>query len=664
VTYFISLQLSGSAVEKAAVRVTGTVQSLIFSFIMIFSVILIIGCAGTADQFSEGLRFMSGKGGTKEKRNTIEEITPIAKELSSHQPKPLWQTVVHADETDIVELISENRLLIGMLQLSSALAEPGFGNIALYDTVDGHMLWQTPRRALVGGNYGLLAAQPVILLQGQSPEVSCYSGIDPSSGVVKWEHTVKHSHRIALDLNNNLLIILSKNSNNYRLNALNIENGTTAWSHDLNKVNKDDLGIHSISVHNNNVYITAGGLYKISLTSGALLWSVPLADSGNLSFVAFPGGVLVWEDKSMHLYDSQTGEHLWGPLTLPAKIIKVSIHPEHKYRSFVITRKKEFIKATNSYFNSDKIHAIDLRKGVTVWNYFAGSVYSNLLFESGKIYLLKSLDMCALDASSGKLLMEIDTPIFGDPEHLPVILLSRPDAIVLISEIHGIAAFSKDTGQVLWHQKTDLMKSSIFWFVTRKKVLAQYESVAKSADEALERDASWWQSWTDTVEYQWSGYNPDPAKRYMTTDSFGHSMILFQHALAFSSYIEGALKKASLRGLVERLRLWVSNSLKVHARSVQGNYYIRPYTYRGEGILIVDLNTGKRADFIYSAPNKGMEHYTFRQPLFAIDSVNNRILTTGISLDYTSYEKYVKGGLGMPYPSVLSYPISSIEFHD
>jgi len=86
----------------------------------LLSVILILiigaGCAGTSGQFSEGLRVMAGKGGTEEKTDSLKEIVPIARQLAAYQPKPVWQTMLKADETDIVEFISKDRLLIGMLQ--------------------------------------------------------------------------------------------------------------------------------------------------------------------------------------------------------------------------------------------------------------------------------------------------------------------------------------------------------------------------------------------------------------------------------------------------------------------------------------------------------------------------------------------------------------------
>jgi outer membrane protein assembly factor BamB len=602
---------------------------------------------------------MTDGGNTAKKRNTLTDIVPVAQLLVKSQPKPVWQTTFQADETDIVQFISKNRLLIGMLQLSSQIGNPKFGDIALYDTTSGKRLWQSPRKALLGGNYGVLITQPLILLQGLGPKVSYYSGIDPATGLVKWEYKVKKDHRIGIDRSGKLLFIMQKKSRDYQISALPIADGKTTWNQTLRKSGSAKLSDRSITIDKDSVYITAKRLFRLSLKSGAIIWSAPspLA-AGELSIVSVAGGVLLWDNESFYSIDPQTGKSRWGPLKLAGRIMSVSLPQSSTNRAFVTTRS---IINKKKGFYTEAVHALDLAKGKKIWTSPA-ALQSGLLYDSGRVYFTETSDkLVALDASSGKPLLKVDMPVSGTSP-LPDVLVPLKGTIVVAKQKRGVAAFSKSKGEFIWAQYQKSFESALFWYETRKKVLAKYEQVTKSSEEALKADARWWGNWTASVQYQWSGYQADPGKRSASTGSFGNSMVLFQSSLALSSLLKAGIMQSVLEGLVERQRLWVANSVKVHARSIQGHYYVRPYTKRGEGVMVVDLKTGKRADLIYSAPNKGMKTLTMRMPLFTIDPDNNRLLTTGISLDSSNYKRYTKVTFEMPYPSLLSIDLSSVKF--
>jgi hypothetical protein len=133
---------------------------------MLVTALLGQGCGNiTPKNFAEGTRVMTGRGGTVAERDTKKDIAPVARDLALYQPKPVWETTMKADQSDLVEFVDKDRVLIGEIQLSTAIADPSFGDLALYDTKNGLKLWQCPRPDLKGGSYGLLATRP--LLRGQ-----------------------------------------------------------------------------------------------------------------------------------------------------------------------------------------------------------------------------------------------------------------------------------------------------------------------------------------------------------------------------------------------------------------------------------------------------------------------------------------------------------------
>ncbi len=114
--------------------------------------VMLSGCSTVNPKsFGEGVRVMTGRGGTVEERDTIKEIVPDARDLATYQPKPDWQTVLRADATDLMEFVSLDRVLVGTVQFGSALAEPNFGGVELYDSLTGRRLWEGKRKDIGNG---------------------------------------------------------------------------------------------------------------------------------------------------------------------------------------------------------------------------------------------------------------------------------------------------------------------------------------------------------------------------------------------------------------------------------------------------------------------------------------------------------------------------------
>ena len=205
--------------------------SLVGILVMCFA---LFGCETmNTKNFSEGVRVMTGKGGTKEERDTIKEIVPDARDLATYQPKPEWQTVFRADATDLLVFVSPDRVLVGAIQLGSALSEPDFGGVELYDARTGERLWEGKRKNIPNGSYALLAADPVLLLYGASTKQLYFTALDPKSGQTLWEHEAKQPGISSYDWERGLIMAGTHADKGLELSALKVQDGSQAWSQTL-----------------------------------------------------------------------------------------------------------------------------------------------------------------------------------------------------------------------------------------------------------------------------------------------------------------------------------------------------------------------------------------------------------------------------------------------
>jgi outer membrane protein assembly factor BamB len=246
-----------------------------------FSVILVLlaamlGC-GSTGQFAEGIRVMTGKGGTVEERDTIKEIVPDARDLATYQPKPEWQTVFKADATDFLDFVSPDRFLVGAIQLSSAISEPDFGGVELYDARTGERLWEGKRKNLPNGSYALLTAEPVLLLYGASTKQLYFTALDPKSGQTLWENELKQPGIASYDAERGFVIAGTHTDNGLELFALKVQDGSQAWSRILPIAppakGKDAKPLQIATARDaGHLFVAADKVFKVAVQTGEAVW--------------------------------------------------------------------------------------------------------------------------------------------------------------------------------------------------------------------------------------------------------------------------------------------------------------------------------------------------------------------------------------------------------
>lgn len=99
------------------------------------------------------------------------------------------------------------------------------------------------------------------------------------------------------------------------------------------------------------------------------------------------------------------------------------------------------------------------------------------------------------------------------------------------------------------------------------------------------------------------------------------------------------------------------HAVEVHRGSLQQRSYLRPFRSRdARGMIVVDLDTGARADFLYAVTDDFFKRDIGVDLPGAVESPDGaRIVTQGIALDPAAYETYRVAAFRLPCPSVLSF---------
>ena len=654
---------------------TGIRFKIIYILIIGLSMILLGGCAGSVEQFAEGLRVMSGKGGTKEKIDTFPAIKRQAKEILKSNPAPDWQIKFRADAADVFELLPGNRLLLGEVNVSSAIAEPEYGDLALYDLNKGKRVWIAKRRDLEWGRYDLLAQQDdLLLMQGSSPKGGFYQALNIRNGQTVWEYEVKPSMHTAYEAATHRFYLLDVAKR--EMLSLDSRSGKISWRLGLAGVKQDSNIL--LMPERNSLIVLAGALYKLS-KRGTISWKralpVEFKNHKEVNLRITSRGILLFDKRFMALLNAQSGKLVWGPVPLSGRsyeTIKLLSAPLASTRIF-------------AWSSRDKVVSLNLRNGTRQWVYAfdkedGTTLQSPIFYANNKVYFTTYNSLTVLDAKTGHRLTRIAFPFLESglfSSLTPDMFLVRKNKIFLLREGGAVYAVSARSNKQLWKQVVN-WKYQMYFNTTLINQALKKSLTDKAYAEKLAKETSlWWSAHNSAMEYQSryytslgqrkssssSDYGQIGSKGLIDTRSFDASMLFFQASLGFSDTVEKSIKAAAQEGLAERLNMELTNAIKNHLRSVQHGYFIRPYdSAKGMVVMLVNLDSGKRYDLFYSPSNIGMRYIDMRLPAFIIGPAGKYLYTTEIGGDTGKYERYVKFKYGMPYPSVLRFKLSDLGF--
>ena len=675
---------------------------------MVFGIAIIAsfyGCSSTGAQFVDGLAAISGKGGTIARNDAYEDTKVVAKKLREYNPSTEWESIFPYEDADFIQFLNEERILIGSVEVGSALGMPDYEDLFLYDAKTGKMIWKSKRKSYSRGSYSVITTYPLIILLGRNEKELGLTAFDPSTGKIIWAHEVKAPYSFSFTEGFDKVSILSSNE---KVEFLDLKTGSILWSSNIST----DLfkkGMEAnLFISDDAIFVAGARLVKLSIGTGQKVWTVAnaLLETEGREIKYTKDGILLSGKDSHSLINPQNGSVAWESQLKSGGIKLTAVFGEMIFRVIGEKRKEDISK---DY--SDVIQAINLKTGEILWTSKTGGiVVSPLALE--KKALLFTIDSFAvgLNISNGKRIfktsfseeMAAGSPSKSEYVGQPDILYFRSGNLYISREKTGLVALSLPGGKLIWTQENYHTANKDFFYSadsrykmmladmashnygkdSRPPSVGAYSFVSASpnyalriqqqnleymktkADATLQRkDATQLERKTAIESKKMAA---DLGYAQLKMQSFSSQIEtaqgLFNAAVGLNIGLANALRNAAIQGLLSREIMQLNNCLLMRSKRFQGRYYIRPFYAEGRGITIIDLDNGKRSDFFFSPAMQVLLMYGVDMQTFALDPTEKRLIAVGVGLNFDKYEEYVKWKWRMPRPSLLAFNISNLEF--
>jgi outer membrane protein assembly factor BamB len=653
-------------------------------------------------------------------RWTKEELA----KLSQNQPKPLWQTGLKGQETDFIQFLSPDRVLVGTLETSRS----GWGlkekEVMLLNATTGEAVWTSPRSSF-GSRLMVLATDPFIVLQG-SKEIGA---ISPKDGTLIWEQPWPGGRSSPLP-DGNRIVLFSLKKDTLSLSAVNLKDGTASWSASAEKNPKAKVvalgakavgGVVILSLMEEVRDAQSGdkptrrrakGIGGFPMTdvvafadkSGHQLWKRTF---GLADVVVLGDDLYFLDGTSVTKADPATGNQVWRQEFPGAAVRNLTMSGGSAY---------VLLREGGSDGSSDAIQAVERQAGKPLWKCsLPEPVQSAMVIEGDRTYVTTASQLIAVDASRKAIAWKAAIPPnLQGRRLLPDKLRVTDDRIVLAREI-GVMGVEKRDGKLLFAES--IADGAPFTNDYAKQTLAQAlegatpvqqrpEAHAKLTDAdqvdtsmrsyryalmAQVNQQSFYSRASDslaaTANQNWLKVHQDERLGIDSSQDLAvaelaspveANLALVMAGAALGQSIAQARIDGIREGRVSVMTAEMTQTLQTHVNSLQNDFYIRPryQQNRGWSLVLVDLKTGKRAELLLSPDNQPLAQYAPNLPAFAVDPSGSRILAKGLGLDPARYDTYERRGVfnpaaryfaafrgemwSIPYPSILAFDLASL----
>ncbi len=680
-------------------------KSSIIYIVAVITVFFSLGIGGcrTTDQFVDGLAAVTGRGGSIAREDVFDETAQLAEKLNQGQPPTKWEIPVESEATDFISFLDPQRVLVGSVVSGSYLGVPSHGDIKLYNVKTGQLIWTAERDELENGHYALLKTEPLILLVGRDDSGTQFVAFDPESGAKKWTYRVAAPDQFAVSEGLDRIVSISAGSKGRLVSAIETKNGRQLWERSLPETLFSDAHQDILVIKDAAAYVVGSEIVKLDIRDGTSLWSSrhPVLQAGDLSVHHSSLGLLAYSADGMALIKPDDGSTLWD-LAEPKMAVRFAAVLDDRLYRVVDT---EAGRQKNGAV--DSVQALNPRNGRVRWSKpIKGRIVSPLYEHKGVITFTTDNAIYGIVAKSGK--QRFRNPFAkqfrqGGPSSAK--MLKRPDRILfrkgklyLIREMAGIRAYAFPSGAKLWEQLNFDHKELIYSADWRYSALSRnlksnlsqrnmetapplgvrsdsqslfiqsaqrrYESEQQRTAAVLRNSyatrndrASAQQSRAMNARLMAANRQVDMAMSQMQAAGD-----LFNSVVGLQGAIQKAIELTAIEGVISRKQLELKKVMGLQDSSIQAKYYLWPFFFHGRGVTLVDLDTGKRHDLIFSPQLLPLDVYGIDLPTFHIAPDGETLLMAGVGMDSKKYEEYVKWKYRMPKPSILAYDLSEFSF--
>jgi outer membrane protein assembly factor BamB len=602
----------------------------------------------------------------------------LAAPPTSPEPaKPHWQAKLSVEETDFIEFISKDRVLVGTVNTGDFGGGLQPHEIVLMNSVTGEKLWAAPR-----GSYGspqtLLDVDPVILIEGSKQFVA----LNPVNGAVLWSRERAGETSLQLPAHN-LIAFLARKAAPMTISAVNVKTGSEAWRTPIENYSVDKGTKLDVTIMGDAVLLSGPEVAAFSAADGKLLWRMPFPGTFGPKSSAIPlGDDLYFSDGSaITRSDPASGKQLWRAAV-----------SNGAFQALTTNKNSVFLLSKGSGENSpDSITALDRNTGKQLWNVsLPDRAASPISTEEDLLFLTTPANVIALDAQDGSVVFKTTIPAeLQSRRQLPDNLRIESGRIIVARE-DGVLAVRKSGGKLLFADQIPGGKGFTYDYST--DIFRHATSVPGNKKHPVQLNsdsASPEDNYRVAVAQQQVAYNAIRVSTQRSMDStnlilYGSSRPTFQQqqqagrgaavagaAIGAGMAVVGAFNAVYVAREVDTYQERVKHTFLTHASSLQDKFYIRPSYEQSSGwsLYIVNLETGEHASVLLTLdadedPNMIAAHL----PAFSIDG--SRIVSKGIgpNPEWVKAHKFHLGLAGLyaravvAYPSVLAFDLASLHF--
>jgi outer membrane protein assembly factor BamB len=590
---------------------------------------------------------------------------------------PLWQTRLNVEETDFIQFVSKDRVLVGTVHVHPIMGGAVSPHeIMLLNSGTGETVWAVSREHYAFPQ-SILAVSPLIILQGGNQIVA----LNPASGAQVWNLESARSESLFLP-SQDLIVSINRSINHkpapMSLVAVDLKTGNEVWKTPVDNYPQGKEAKTELATMSGSVLLSGPEVAAFSAANGKLLWRMPFPGKYGAKATAIPLGDDLYfsDDAAIGRADPASGKQMWSvPIA------------DGSFQALTSDGRNAFTLLKGSAEGApNSIAALDRDTGKQLWKSdLLDRAASPISIEGDRLYVTTPANVIAMRASDGSVAFRAEIPTcLQSRRQLPDHLGIATDRIIVARE-DGVLAVQKGDGKLLFADAVPGGKGFTYDYATNRFLHASLNAAPRKKNHPIElnaESASPDEAYRVAAGQQRFAYNQSAAMiqrqiamtNIMTT---GYAQPTYQQqqaaaggaALAGSITnaamgVAGALNAVYLEALRQSYQIRAQQTFQTHAVSLQDKLHIRP-SYRqpqGWSLHVVNLETGEHADILLSSdadlkPNV----LAANLPAFSADGL--RIVSRGLGPNAEQVKKRVGLGHAMvTYPSVLAFDLSSLHF--